>query len=665
MGGPHPDHERPSPMRNLVLVRGPQGSGKSRLVSRLGLEGHHLSYDAARQFVCGDAYGLDGAMRISQEQNRLAGTLTRESLERRFADGETVVFEATMPSAKEVQTIVDLAVRHRYAMLVVDLYDVPPHDALLGNASRPKRLRVPDHAVLASYETYARNPPVPLETVRVRDRASLDAAVEAVEAFLKRELDPLDLSAWDRVIHVGDLQGTIHPILDPRSPLADGIPDDAFVVFTGDLFDRGVENGAVARWWLDHAQGRPNVRLIAGNHEDWVEKEADGLPCASREWSLRTMPQLRAAGITRADLRTIAGSTVPFVRYAWRGRDVLCTHGGLSHVPRRPELLSVRTLRKGVGMYGHGIDAMWTDAQSALPEDRRTVQVHGHRNARILPTRTSKEALSFNLEGQVEFGGHMRFAVLDDSGWSTVDVRSREFRTMVEARLIDDAEERQTHGDSAPLAPWAREGRATLEPIAAETLAAFEDHAMIASFPSTTLPHVSSVNFTKAAFHSKGWDAWTTVARGLFVDTVDGTIVSRSYPKFWNHGERRETSDEALQANLVFPVDCFEKANGFLCTTGYSERTDQLVVTSKSRIDGDFADRAREILGATLADAGMERLLRFNRDQVASLVFEIVDPVRDPHIIEYADAGVVLLGCVRRGEAFEQMPYEDLVRLAK
>src|SRR3546814_4246214 len=60
----------------------------------------------------------------------------------------------------------------------------------------------------------------------------------------------------------------------------------------------------------------------------------------------------------------------------------------------------------------------------------------------------------------------------------------------------------------------------------------------------------------------------------------------------------------------------------------------------------------------------MERLMRFNRDQKASLVFEAIDMTNDPHIIDYAENKLVLLGCVRRHETFEQPGYDDLVKLA-
>src|SRR3546814_19647276 len=113
---------------------------------------------------------------------------------------------------------------------------------------------------------------------------------------------PKILSTYRRFVPIGKLQGTLHPLLDPASRLANGIEYDVFYIFCGDLFDRGLENDLVARWWLDNAAGRNNVILIGGNHEDHVENAAAGRPAASREWIDRTWPQLEAAGITRAEI---------------------------------------------------------------------------------------------------------------------------------------------------------------------------------------------------------------------------------------------------------------------------------------------------------------------------------------------------------------------------
>src|SRR3546814_6665337 len=58
-------------MKNIVIIRGPQGSGKSSLVRRLGLEGHHLSFDKVREVVAGDTINIDGMMTIPQQHNVL------------------------------------------------------------------------------------------------------------------------------------------------------------------------------------------------------------------------------------------------------------------------------------------------------------------------------------------------------------------------------------------------------------------------------------------------------------------------------------------------------------------------------------------------------------------------------------------------------------------
>src|SRR3546814_16900329 len=88
---------------------------------------------------------------------------------------------------------------------------------------------------------------------------------------------------------------------------------------------------------------------------------------------------------------------------------------------------------------------------------------------------------------------------------------------------------------------------------------------MVAIKTADAMPHVSSIQFTKSAFYSATWDSYTTVARGLFIDNIDNTIVARSYAKFFNHGEKTETSDDALQSSLAFPVRSEERRVGKEC----------------------------------------------------------------------------------------------------
>lgn len=657
-------------MHKLVIMRGPQGSGKSTILDRTGLSWHAISPDDIRRTVGGLRLAPYGGWTVNQDDNPLVWSMAVDNLRRRIRGGETIAFDATFPLASELEAIAEIAIQGGYEVLVVDRWSCDREKAFAYNAAREKHRRVPrqsfDKFCAQADSTRPLDPK--LRVLSTGD--DLDASVEGVLSFLNEGMDPVDLSRYDRILHVGDLQGCLSPVIDPSSPIMRFIDDPrTFIVFVGDLLDRGIENGEVVRWWLDRMAGRPDSMLIAGNHEDHIEIEAAGLQPVSREFAKRTLPQLKRAGIERDDLARIASSLSTHLAYRWRGRGVLVTHAGLGSWPEPMWGVPAGQLRKGAGRYQTPVDEAWA-SWSAGPEARRMAeamgvdelwQVHGHRNQRMLPVIAAER--SINLEGQVEFGGHLRCAVLDESGWSSETIRNHVHNTMQEFRMNDISDDRQGHGGSAPLAPWTSKGQTGLRRITDERLGLLRADPMVFESVSESRPHVSAFNFSKQAFWGKHWNAVTTHTRGLFLDTSRLAIVARSYPKFFNHGERIETRDEALEANLSFPVTGYVKENGFLGITGYDEETGELVVASKSRLEGDFAGWFKDILTETLGEAGMEKLLRFNRDQMASCTFEVVDPVNDPHIIEEKSRRVILLDAIHRDEEFAYMPYADLVKL--
>lgn len=646
----------------MIILRGPQGSGKSTFVRNAGLEGHHLSLDKVREVFSGDTIGINGYMTISQQNEGEVYKFAMESLERRMKDGELIVYEATSPTRSEVISHAERAKSHGYDVLVVDFYGMPQETVIRGNNSRPERQRVPEYAFKRTYEVY-QDVSGDYNTIFINSADERREAITKVEEFIGKSQEIFNLSDYKKIIHIGDLQGTLSPLIDEKSPFKDGIKPDCFYIFCGDLFDRGVENGEVGRWFVENVVDKPNVVIVAGNHEDHVEAHISGREIKSREYRDRTIPQLEAAGVTIEDLKKISEKFVPYYAYRWGQTRVLVTHGGLTRWPEKFPLIPQIILRKGVGQYGHNVDEMWVQNEAS----RGYIQVHGHRNSKMLPILAAENgsSKSFNLEGQVEFGGHMRFAILSNEGWETLEIRSRKFRTMPEERAISIAAGRKEFEHSMPMTAWAKEGRLKLEPLSDKVVAAFENHDMVNVKTQESMPHISSVSFSKSAFYSKNWDEYTTIARGLFIDNQDNTICARSYEKFFNHGEREETTDEALEKNVAFPVEVYDKLNGFLCITGYCERTGELIIASKSRIDGTFAEYAQQLVKDKLGAAGMEKMLRFNRDQIASLVFEAVDMKNDPHIIDYPESKLVLIGCVRRGEKFEQADYDTLVAIAK
>src|SRR3546814_6851622 len=112
----------------------------------------------------------------------------------------------------------------------------------------------------------------------------------------------------------------------------------------------------------------------------------------------------------------------------------------------------------------------------------------------------------------------MRFASLDASGWSTVEVRPTNYRTMQAESAITKSYHRQPYGTEAPITPWAARAEAAgetgLVPLSADALAAFGTHKMVAIKTADAMPHVSSNKLTTSDFYSTTWDRYPTVEIG-------------------------------------------------------------------------------------------------------------------------------------------------------
>lgn len=175
---------------------------------------------------------------------------------------------------------------------------------------------------------------------------------------------------------------------------------------------------------------------------------------------------------------------------------------------------------------------------------------------------------------------------------------------------------------------------------------------------------LSSFNFTREAFQEGIWDDQTMRARGLFIDTAVPRIVARSYDKFFAVDERPETQLGILAPSLSYPVDVYVKENGFLGIVAPDGEGD-LLFASKSTIDSDFARWCEEIVRSEIGDDGADRLRKRLEELDATAVFEIVDPVRDPHIVLYGEPKAVLLDVVSRTLDLRLLGYDELCDFAR
>ncbi len=634
-------------MRKLIVTRGPQGAGKTTFVRSLDLFDHLLSADRLREIVAGPVMKPDGRFARAQEHDSRVWRMLMDLLERRMRRGELLVVDATHPNASSLKSYRRLAERHRYEILVVDFSTVPLERCLLQNVGRPELEVVPEEVLRHTWRA-CHDGQIPADLRSVSWSAD-GAHLAATRDFL--DVPVRDLSSFEGVLHIGDLQGCAAPLVGEGGLLEHGLLPGHFHIFVGDLCDRGIENDRVVQF-LASIAGRDDVAILWGNHEDHLHAYAQGRRAGSREFSERTAPQLVAAHITPEQVGAMLDHTSELLLYRWHDTHVLVTHAGLPVVPEHPARVSTEQLGRGPGRYHERVDEAFSER---APEG--WFQVHGHRNQHELPILAGSR--SFNLEGSVEFGGHLRAVSLDASGWTPIEIRNRVFRSVGELARLGKLQRRKQ------MPPWVGADMPEQPRMPPEVLAALMDHELIRARPSPSRPHISALNFTRDAFFDRRWDALNTRARGLFVDTERQLIAARSYDKFFNVGERPETRPEALEESLVFPVTLYAKENGYLGIVGYDEAAAELFCASKSSLESEHAGWLQEQLEAALGDAGLERLRRYLRDAQCSFVFEVIEPVRDPHIVAYSEQAIILLDVVRRAVVFERMPYPQLVLVSE
>lgn len=188
--------------------------------------------------------------------------------------------------------------------------------------------------------------------------------------------------------------------------------------------------------------------------------------------------------------------------------------------------------------------------------------------------------------------------------------------------------------------------------LSSETWANLQKHPNIRIGAQADYPHIVSVNFSKKAFWDKNWDSVTTKARGLFVNKHNLDIVARSYNKFFNLGEMPETKPEALARTLQFPLRGYRKENGFLGIAGWDKETNSLFLTSKSSSSSDFSGWFKAIFYQQSPEF-QATIAKLTHHMGVSVVFEVIDPINDPHIIEYPHPKLVVLDLIKNQEEYE------------
>ncbi len=607
-------------MRILLLLRGSASCGKSTWIDRHGLKPYTLSADDIRLLCQSPVMLPDGTEGISQENDSIVWKTLFNILEIRMQRGDFTVIDATNSKTSEMNRYKEMCETYRYRIFCVDFTDVPIEEVKRRNASREPFKRVPESVIDNMYSRF-RTQKIP-SGIKVIGREELDTIWTRL----------FDMSSYKKIHHIGDLHGCYTAL---QKYLADngGIKDDEMYIFVGDYIDRGIENAEMVKFLIS-IMDRKNVLMLEGNHERWLWLWANDCVGRSKEFELITRPVLEEARIDKKQVRQLYRKFGQCAYYRYNDNIFLVTHAGLSTMPENLSFVATEQMIKGVGNY-QDFEKIAETFFDTTPGN--CYQIHGHRNTKQLPVQVNDRV--FNLEGQIEYGGCLRCVQVDGEGIHCVEVPNEVYRM-----------------------PQMQSESTVVESSVADTIIALRHNKYI---QEKKFGNISSFNYTDKAFYDRVWDAQTTKARGLYLDTVKGKVAARAYDKFFNINERPETKFEMLRHKLQFPVTAYIKENGFLGIASYNEYEDALLLASKSTLDSQYAGYFQEMVRKQVSPEHLEEMKAYCRENDVSFVFECVDMENDPHIIEYPESRLFLLDIVHNQMEFEKYGYEDMCHVAE
>lgn len=638
-------------MKQLLLMRGAQGAGKSTFIKENGLEPYTLSPDTLRLQFGSPIYNEEGRLAITQDKDNLVWKTLFEILENRMYNGEFTVVDATHSTGKLIKKYEKLAKVYGYRIYVVTL-EKDLDTLLKRNEERPELKQVPVEVIENIYER--------LKHEHIPSVAK-ELDLENVLSSLEWDKDLMKTNHFNKIHVIGDVHSCFTALNEFASYdyIVDN-PDELFI-FVGDYFDRGLEHKETFDY-LELIHKLENVVLLEGNHERHLRKYAHLDSKTYKDlhesndnnklFSLATsvfkargfIPTLKSFldnGITPKRVRSILRNLQQVVYFNYRGQYYVINHGGiLPSMLDNLNKVSTHQLINGVGDYEFDVDSKW--------ENSSVIQIHGHRNLYREHLDLTKK--SINLEGRVEKGGFLRVVTINNDNTLTPhEIKNEKFnhKFLVNEDYLKSIDKDLTIDKYLDLAKEEKKSIKVIEQ--------YND--------------VVSINFTKKAFEKKNWNQLTVSARGLFIDTQVNKVLGRGYNKFFNINERPETKLDILPDVIKFPLYGYKKENGYLGLVYYDSNIDSLVFCSKSKThlskyNNDYALWFKDLFDKQFDDIQVETIISYLKEYDRTLVFEVIDIENDPHIIEYNSSHIVLLDIIHNTLEFKKESYSNMYTFA-
>lgn len=609
-------------MRDLILVRGAPGSGKSTWIKENHLEPYTISSDAVRlMFSCPEDDPKTGIPHVCQRYENAVWDFIESTIELRMRMGQFIVLDA---QNIKPQRWAKLAEKYRYRVYVKQI-EATLEECLERNAKRPILQRVPEHAIMASFWKIG--------------NSQLSNRFQPVTASLVAgNLEPTSVFQYERVWICGDVHGCYEP-LKAFYDKTGGFPETDLIIFVGDYVDRGIQNRETLEL-LCSQRHKMNVIFLEGNHHWevlWSQDRTDEIK--SHEFMNNTLPQIE--NMDKKVIREWASRWSQLFYFRYNCNLYLVTHAGIGYMPEHLLYVPAQTFIRG-GAYEDDVDKWWCEKDYG----KHLIQVHGHRNFYCYDMDEPLLAgTSINLNSTVEFGEPLRVMCIHHNGPTEyLQFENPVHRTGLIKFRKAEILEGKTQATPEELTQILVDNLRHSKGINEKQLS----------------NNISSFNFSRDVFHKNEWDDIKLIARGLFIDTYAWRILARGYVKFFNFAEREKNTKKYLQEHLVFPCTAYRKYNGFLGIVSWDWTNDRLFIASKSTNEGDHSQLAEKILRKY---APIEAITKYLKENNCTMLFEICT-LEDPHIIK-EEEGPVLLDIVENTINFHKKPYEEVKAFAE
>ena len=606
-------------MKYLILLRGLPGAGKSHWIKENNLEEYTISSDNIRLLFATPTIPFQACYKdrgISQKNDKEVWSLLHSLVERRLENGMTTIVDATHLKENSINFYKSFCSKNNVRCFVLDFH-VDVNKAIHNDLLRKGTCRYVGEYIIKQMDENKEKVPKWVEYTNDKDK---------IVKMFQDCLEPVNYDEkYDEIVVFGDLHGCYEPLKEwfNKHP----IKSKTKYIFCGDYEDRGIQHKELFEFLLKHRKDF-NFKFLMGNHSKRLLQIAnrDSNSIRYPEY-FNTLEQMK--DFDPIELNKFVRDQDEVVYFSFRNKKFCVSHGGISCLPSLK--LDSSEYIKGHGTYQQSNDV---DFDFMMQAGKDTYQIHGHRNIQKDDIKINDRC--FNLEGGVEFGGELRILQIDSEG----EVHPFAIKNDVFKRLTKDTE--------------------TVNELKHSTL-----------IKKSQNPNgISSYNFNREAFYDKKWNSLTCTARGLFVYDDTDKVALRSFNKFFNLNETKTSSLDWIVKNWQGITTVYKKENGYLGIVSIDIRNNNFIFASKSRTDKNFALNIKRIFNEKLSSEQQENLKKWllkdidkNNGSACSLVVEVVDPINDPHIINYNSCELFILEAFVNNFKEETFSYDELQNL--